>query len=168
MKMVVAGTESQEMILVGSAAIVFALDIGLYCRLRGQEVRARAEDVNPGCEAIRITTDGQLNPWSRIENARTIHGVCDPVLEFGVAEAQAVGKVAAAEIHAHDVAARVVDIGKWLKRVRDKGQNTLVLVVGEAIENFISADLPIQFSERLGLTEGRIEVAGKADKGPPG
>lgn len=96
-----------------------------------------------------------------IENARTGDRVGDSVLEFGVAETNAVGEIAGIEIKSGNVIARVIHIRERLERVGDKWEHALVLVKRKTIEDFVAAGLPIQTSHSLSFTEGRVEVSGE-------
>ena len=108
--------------------------VGLHRGLRSEKVRAGAEIVESGGKAIGIATDRQLDARCGIEDAGTGDRVGDSVLEFGVAEANAVGEIAGIEIDSGHVIARVVHIGERLEGVGDERKHASVLVKRKTIE----------------------------------
>ena len=113
--MVVAHTETKDVVFERLAAVVLNLVIGLNGRLRGEKIGPRAEHILSSCEAIRICSNCQLNARSWIEDTRTGHSVLDAVLKLGVAEADTVSECAGVEIDADQMPTCVVNVGERLK-----------------------------------------------------
>ena len=77
-------------------------------------------------------------------------------------------KISRAEIHPNHVPARMIDIGKRLERVRDEGQNALVLIIGESVESAVPSRLPVDAADCLRFAEWRVEVSDQWAKWPTG
>jgi hypothetical protein len=64
------------------------------------------------------------------------------------------------EIQAKGVNRSVILVAERLKTVGDDGQDTVILVVGKAIEKLvIVVDLPVEAAQCLCLAEGRVVIA---------
>ena len=143
------------------AAVVLDLMIRLIGLLGREKTWSGAEDVGARGKASRIAADREFDARQWVVDTRSRSRVHDTVAELGVSKANAVCETAGAEVESGGIHRGMVHVSEGLKRVRYDGQNTVVLVVGEAKEGLVVViDLPIQLADYFGFLEGRIVVSG--------